>query len=97
MTKLLISAAAASLLLLAGCGGKGDDKLGDQTEQAMDNKADAMDAAADNMTGPAKDAMEANADATREMGEQKEEAIDRSDVNADAMTAEQKAAVVNSN
>lgn len=97
MTKLLISAAAASLLLLAGCGGKGDDKLGDQAEQAMDNKADAMDAAADNMTGPAKDAMEANADATREMGEQKEEAIDRSDVNADAMTAEQKAAVVNSN
>jgi hypothetical protein len=93
----MVAAVGASLLVLTGCGGKGDDKLGEQAQEAMENRADAMDAAADNMTDTAEDMMEAKADATREAGEAKEEAIDRSDVNADAMTPAEKNAVINGN
>ena len=80
-----ISAAimGAAFLALAACGGKGDDTAGDNVEQAYDNQADAMDAAADNMTNDAaSDALENKADATREVGSAKEEAIDDADVNA---------------
>lgn len=86
---------AAALFALSACGGKGDDKLGDQAAQAADNRADAMDATADNMSGTQRDVMEANADATRAAGEAREEAIDDADVNADAMTNGQKAVVIN--
>ena len=92
---LKLAGLTAACLGLAACGGKGDDKLGDQARQAMDNRADAMDAAADNLSGTAEDMMQARADATREAGEAKEKAIDKSDVNADAMTNAQKAAIVN--
>ncbi|MDB5690181.1 MAG: hypothetical protein JWL91_2057 [Sphingomonas bacterium] len=95
MRNIWVGALAPALLLLAACGGKGDDKLGDQAEQAMENKADAMDAAADNLSGPAADMMEANAEATREAGDAREEAIDDADVNADAMTGAEKNAVIN--
>jgi hypothetical protein len=91
---LMIAAAAAGCLTLAACGGKGDDALGEQAQENMENKADAMDAAADNMSGPAADSLEAQADATREAGEAKEEAIDDADLNADAMTPAEKNAVV---
>ena len=96
MRKIWI-AALAPALLLAACGGKGDDKLGDQAHDALENKADAMDAAADNMSGPAADMMEANAEATHDAADAKEEAIDDADVNADAMTPAEKNAVINSN
>jgi hypothetical protein len=95
MRNIWVGALAPALLLLAACGGKGDDKLGDQAEEAMENKADAMDAAADNLSGPAADMMEANAEATREAGDAREEAIDDADVNADAMTGAEKNAVIN--
>lgn len=95
MRNKMLLALAPSLLLLAACGGKGDDKLGEQAQEAMENRADAMDAAADNMSGPAADAMEANAEATRDAGEAREEAIDDSDVNADALSAGEKNAVIN--
>ena len=91
----MLTAAAAASLALTACGGKGDDKLGEQAQEAMENKADAMDEAADNLSGPAQDLMEANADATREAGEAKEEAIDDSDVNAHALSNAQREAVVN--
>jgi hypothetical protein len=91
---LMIAAVAAGCLTLAACGGKGDDALGEQAQENMENKADAMDAAADNMSGPAADQLEAQADATREAGEAKEEAIDDADLNADAMTPAEKNAVV---
>ncbi len=94
MKALMIAAVAAGCLALAACGGKGDDALGEQAQENMENKADAMDAAADNMSGPAADQLEAQADATREAGEAKEEAIDDADLNADAMTPAEKNAVV---
>jgi hypothetical protein len=90
---LMIAAVAAGCLTLAACGGKGDDALGEQAQENMENKADALDAAADNMSGPAADQLEAQADATREAGDAKEEAIDDADLNADAMTPAEKNAV----
>jgi hypothetical protein len=70
---------------LAACGGKGDDTLGDNVESVGENKADALEAAGN----------EAGAEAVEENAEDRAEAIDDADVNADAMTAEQKGAVAN--
>ena len=95
MRSIIKGAAAAALLSLAACGGQGDDKLGEQAQEAAENRADNMEAAAENMSGPAADMMETKAEATREAGEAKEEAIDDSDVNAQAMSNQQKEAVVN--
>ena len=88
MKKLTITAALATgLLVLSACGGKGDDKLGDNVAEAYDNKADALEAQADNL--------EAQAENLRDEGDRKEEAIDDSDVNADQMNAAEKARVAN--
>ena len=95
--KLFTLALGAPLFALAACGGSGDDALADQAGDALENRADAMDAMADNMTGPAEDMMEANAEATREAAGDKEEAIDDADVDTGQMTAEERANVVNAN
>ncbi len=84
MTTLALGAMALSL---AACGGKGDDKLGSQVEAAADNRADAMEATADNLKDQAK--------AVRKSGDQQADAIDDADVNAAAMSDEQKAALIN--
>ena len=88
-----IVAAIGLSLVLAACGGKGDDKLGEQVQEA----ADKMDAMADNMSGTSEDLMQAKADATREAGDAKEEAIDDSDINAEALTPAERAKVINGN
>ncbi len=56
-----------------------------------------MDAMADNMSGTAEDLMQAKADATREAGDAREEAIDESDINAAALTPAERAKVINGN
>lgn len=91
----MMASVAAACLALAACGGKGDDALGEQAQENAENKADTLDAAADNSTGAQEDMLEAQADATREMGAEKEEAIDDADVNAGAMTNGQKTEVTN--
>ena len=91
----MMAGVAAACLALAACGGKGDDKLGEQAQENAENKADQLEAAADNATGAQADALEAQADSVEAAGEAKEEAIDDADVNADAMSNEQKNAVTN--
>lgn len=80
-----IAALAIIAAPLAACGGKGDDTLASNVEAAGENQADALEAAGN----------EAAADAVEENAEDRAEAVDDADVNADAMTGEQKAAVVN--
>ena len=84
----------AASVLIAACGGDGDDALGEQAQEAAEVRADALDQAADSTSGAAEDALEAQADATRAEGEAREESIDDADVDADEMTAEQTDALV---
>ena len=97
MKRASMIAAVGLSLTLAACGGKGDDKLGEQVQEAAENKADKLDAMADNMSGTPEDMMQANADATREAGDAKEEAIDDSDINAEALTPSERATIINGN
>jgi ABC-type glycerol-3-phosphate transport system substrate-binding protein len=95
MKRITTAVLGAFTLALAACGGDGDDKLGQQAQDVAENKADMLDEAADNASGAQEDALEAQAEVTRETGDDKEEAIDDADVNAQAMSNEQKNAMVN--
>lgn len=78
ITKALLG---AGLLALAACGGKGDDTLADNVEDAAENQADVLEEQADNATTDAQeDALEDNAQVVRETGDAKAEAIDDADV-----------------
>lgn len=88
MKKTMIALGLGAMAVsLAACGGKGDDKLGSQVEAAADNRADALEARADNL--------EDRAEAVRDSGDEQADAIDDADVNAAAMSDEQKAALIN--
>ncbi len=88
MNRMVKIAVVSAFIGLAACGGKGDDSLGDNVSQAYDNKADALDAMADNTSNEAaSDALENKADALRAEGDRKEDAIDAADVNAAAVNS----------
>jgi hypothetical protein len=88
MNRLIKFTVIAGFAALAACGGKGDDSLGENVAQSYDNAADQIDAMADNTTNAVQEeTLENQADALRETGKQKEEAIDEADVNAAAVNA----------
>ena len=92
--KLLLPAALA--LMLAACGGSGDDTLGDQAATAAENRADALEDQADNAgTERQEDSLEDQAEAVRETGQGREEAIDDSDIDAGALSNRERGAMVN--
>ena len=96
MRTMIIAGLGAATLALAGCGGQGDDSLGDNAADAAENQADILEGMADNAaTDAQEDALERQADVVEDRGEAREEAIDDADVNADAMTPAEKEAVVN--
>jgi len=87
MNKYSFALIGAAALALTACGGKGDDTLGDNVADNYDAAADNLDAAADNASGAEAATLENQADALREEGENKEEAIDEADVNAEKVNA----------
>lgn len=88
MNRITKFIAVAGFAALAACGGQGDDTAGDNVADAYDNQADQLDAMADNTTNAVQeDVLENQADALREEGERKEEAIDDADVNAAGMNS----------
>jgi len=87
MKKVSFALVGAASLALAACGGKGDDALGENVQENMENAADALDAAADNTAGNEAATLENQADALRNAGDNAEEAIDEADVKAQDVNA----------
>ena len=83
MKKIAFAIVGAASIALAGCGGQGDDTLGDNVADNADAAADNLDALAGNAASDAEaEALGNQADQLREEGENREEAIDDADVNA---------------
>lgn len=87
MRKISFALVGAASLALAACGGRGDDSLGENVQENYENAAENLDAAAANAAGAEANALANQADALREEGENAEEAIDESDVNAQEVNA----------
>ena len=87
MKKFAFAIVGATSIALAGCGGQGDDALGENVQENMENAADALDEAADNAAGNEAATLENQADALRNAGDNAEEAIDEADVNAQNVNA----------
>ena len=84
MTKLL---ATAAMLVLAACGGKGDDAAAENVQEAFENKAQQLDNAAENASGAQEERLEDEAEIMRETGEAAAEAIDDADINVQTPVA----------
>ena len=83
MNKFAFAVVGAASLALAACGGKGDDALGENVQENYENAAENLDAMAANTSNEAvADNLSNQADALKEEGARKEEAIDDADVNA---------------
>lgn len=79
--------ATGAALALAACGGNADDKAAENIEAMTENRADALEATADQTgNGQAADALEDRADNVEEMGE---DAADRADDSDDARVENQ--------
>jgi hypothetical protein len=87
MRKVSFALVGAAALALAACGGKGDDTLGENVQENMENAADALDEQADNAAGAEAANLENQAEALREAGDDAEEAIDDADVKANEVNA----------
>jgi hypothetical protein len=87
MRKISFALVGVAALALAACGGQGDDTLGENVQENMENAADALDADAANAAGNEAATLENQAEALREAGENAEEAIDEADVNAAEVNA----------
>ena len=87
MKKICFALVGAASLALTACGGQGDDTLGENVQENMENAADSLDADAANADGAEAATLENQADALREAGENAEEAIDDADVNASEVNA----------
>ncbi|MFD1611083.1 hypothetical protein ACFSCW_04630 [Sphingomonas tabacisoli] len=82
-------------LALAACSGGGKDKIADKVEDNANNRAEAMDEAADTMTNALQaNAVEQQANIVRSAGHDRAEAIRESDLPADKLTENQKNAIV---
>lgn len=80
MRSIITAFAGAAMLTLTACGGQGDDARGDNVADAADAAADNLEDQADNATNEtAEETLENQADAVREGGTDKEEAIDDAD------------------
>jgi len=83
MKKFAFAMVGAAAIALAGCGGSGDDALGENVQENMENQADNLDALAGNAATDAEaEALGNQADQLRDEGNAREEAIDDADVNA---------------
>ena len=83
MKKFAFALVGATSIALAGCGGQGDDTLGENVQENYENAAENLDAAAANAgTDAEAEALGNQADQLRNEGDQAEDAIDDADVNA---------------
>ena len=83
MKKFAFAMVGAAAIALAGCGGQGDDALGENVQENMENQGDNLDALAGNAATDAEaEALGNQADQLRDEGNAREEAIDDADVNA---------------
>ena len=85
MKKIAFAMVGAASIALAGCGGQGDDTLGENVQENMENAADSLDSLAGNAANAAEaEALGNQADQLRNEGDRVEDAIDDADVNAEA-------------
>jgi len=85
MKKIAFALIGAASIALAGCGGQGDDTLGENVQENMEGQADNLDALAGNAATDAEaEALGNQADQLRNEGDRVEDAIDDADVNAAA-------------
>lgn len=95
MKAILFPALAATALSLSACGGEGDDALGDQAADQAEAQAENLEDMAANAPDPLAENLSDQADAVEEQGEQREEVIDESDVDASELSDEQRNQLVN--
>jgi hypothetical protein len=82
-------------LLLGACSGGGKDRMADRVEDNAENRAAAMDRASETMTNALRaNAMQQQANIVRSAGEDRAQAIRDSDLDAGALTQQQRNAIV---